>query len=90
MISAVYNCYVKGFHLQNLFMYLGLTNDQHGSMFYVRYRVDWDLSRKGESKSYYLICSTRNPCHLGFKYLKNPVNGKIMMLEFEVFWEEWG
>jgi hypothetical protein len=54
----------------DLFMYVGFIGDKHGSMFYVRHRVDWALSRKGESESYYLICNTANPCHLGVYVLE--------------------
>lgn len=64
LISAVYNCYVRGFYLQNLLACVRFTNDQHGNICYVRHRVDWALSRKGESESYCLICITANPCHL--------------------------
>jgi hypothetical protein len=65
LISTVYNCYVRGFYLQNnLLTCVRFTNDQHGNICYVRYRVDWALSRKGEYESYCLICITANPCPL--------------------------
>jgi len=64
LISAVYNCYVRGFYSQNLLTCLRFTSDQHGNICYVRDRVGWVLSRKGESESYYPICITANPCHL--------------------------
>jgi len=36
LISTVYNCYVRGFYLQNLLMCVMFTSDQHGNICHAR------------------------------------------------------
>jgi hypothetical protein len=89
---AAYNCYVRGFYLQNLLTCVRLTDDQHGNLPVVLdLRVYLGLSRGDKPESYCLICNySKSLPFVRVMYLKNPVNGETTMLEVDALWEEWG